>query len=61
MYDYIDLKTKFYEEELRKAYLDIYCFLLSEEKDLFDSKLILLEDYVQILRKRLDELEKMSI
>lgn len=56
MYDYIDLKTKFYEDELRKAYLDIYSFLLSEEKDLFDSKLIILEDYVQILRKRLDEL-----
>lgn len=53
--EFIRLKIECYEDELRKAYSDVYMILKSEKIDLFSSELIELEFYIQYLRHQIEE------
>lgn len=59
--EFIRLKIEYYEDELRKAYSDVYIFLKSEKIDLFSSELIELEFYIQFLRNQIEEFGKKRI
>ncbi len=53
--EFIRLKIEYYEDELRKAYSDVYMILINEKTDLSSSKLIELEYYIQYLRHQIEE------
>lgn len=53
--EFIRLKIEYYEDELRKAYSDVYMILINDKIDLFSSKLIELEYYIQYLRHQIEE------
>lgn len=44
--EFIRSKIEYYDDELRKAYSDVYMILINEKIDLFSSKLIELEYYI---------------
>lgn len=53
--EFIRLKIEYYEDELRKAYSDVYMILKGEKIDLLSSELIELEFYIHYLRHQIEE------
>ena len=58
--EYIKLKIKHYEDEIEKAYSEIYCILMSNGKNINDEKIIILEDFIQIARKNIKKLKNVD-
>lgn len=58
--EHIELKIKYYEDEIKKAYFDLYTIFMSNEKNINNENLILLEDFIQITRKKIERLKNVD-